>query len=223
MTDPPVNKEPAVDQAHHQVPRRASSIWSWKWCAGRRAARSGTRGARWATRTGTWPSPTTSRSSSWMTCSSRRPGFECRPRRSRTSSPSPRHERQHRGGSAGACQTDAAPAVKGRGPGRRRRRPDKMHADKGYDNKRCRAYLRRRGDHRSDRPTRRRVQGETRPTSMGGRADRLVDSPVQATRPALRPRPADHERPAHPRLRIHLPQDPQQALPVMKPGLTTSP
>jgi len=30
-------------------------------------------------------------------------------------------------------------------PGRPRRRPGKLHADKGYDNRRCRDYLRRRG------------------------------------------------------------------------------
>ena len=29
--------------------------------------------------------------------------------------------------------------------GRRRRRPAKVHADKAYDHRRCRAYLRRRG------------------------------------------------------------------------------
>jgi IS5 family transposase len=40
---------------------------------------------------------------------------------------------------------DAAPAVKRRGRGRPRRRPDKLHADKGYDSRRCRAYLRRHG------------------------------------------------------------------------------
>ncbi len=40
---------------------------------------------------------------------------------------------------------DGAPAIKGPGPGRPRRRPDKLHADKGYDHSRCRAYLRRRG------------------------------------------------------------------------------
>jgi transposase len=39
------------------------------------------------------------------------------------------------------------PAVRGRRgrPGRPRRRPDKLHADKGYDYRRCRAYLNRRG------------------------------------------------------------------------------
>ncbi|VEI51795.1 Transposase DDE domain [Kocuria rosea] len=39
------------------------------------------------------------------------------------------------------------PAVHGRRgrPGRPRRRPDKLHADKGYDYPRCRRYLHRRG------------------------------------------------------------------------------
>jgi hypothetical protein len=42
---------------------------------------------------------------------------------------------------------DAVPAVKGpRGrPGRPRRRPAKLHGDKGYDYLRCRRALRRRG------------------------------------------------------------------------------
>jgi len=42
---------------------------------------------------------------------------------------------------------DTNPAVRRlRGaPGRPRRRPDKLHADKGYDFKRCRSYLHRRG------------------------------------------------------------------------------
>jgi IS5 family transposase len=42
---------------------------------------------------------------------------------------------------------DAVPAVKGpRGrPGRPRRRPAKLHADKGYDYPRCQRALRRRG------------------------------------------------------------------------------
>lgn len=39
---------------------------------------------------------------------------------------------------------DALPAVQHR-RGRPRRRPDKLHADKGYDNRRVRTYLRRRG------------------------------------------------------------------------------
>jgi transposase len=39
------------------------------------------------------------------------------------------------------------PAVRGRRgrPGRPRRRPDKLHADKGYDYRRCREYLHGRG------------------------------------------------------------------------------
>ena len=40
---------------------------------------------------------------------------------------------------------DALPAVKGAGRGRPRRRPVKLHADKGYDNRRVRRYLARRG------------------------------------------------------------------------------
>jgi transposase len=39
---------------------------------------------------------------------------------------------------------DDVPAVLGPS-GRRRCRPEKVHADKGYDARRCRAYLRRRG------------------------------------------------------------------------------
>jgi len=41
----------------------------------------------------------------------------------------------------------AESAVRGRRgrPGRPRRRPDKLHADKGYDYRRCREYLHRRG------------------------------------------------------------------------------
>lgn len=39
---------------------------------------------------------------------------------------------------------DALPAVGGK-PGRPRRWPGKLHADKGYDFARCRAHLKRRG------------------------------------------------------------------------------
>jgi IS5 family transposase len=39
---------------------------------------------------------------------------------------------------------DALPAVRGL-PGRPRQRPSKLHADKGYDFRRCRAFLRARG------------------------------------------------------------------------------
>ena len=40
---------------------------------------------------------------------------------------------------------DNVPRVRRVGPGRPRRRPRKVHADKAYDSARCRAYLRRRG------------------------------------------------------------------------------
>jgi transposase len=42
---------------------------------------------------------------------------------------------------------DAVPAIRGPGgrPGRPRRRPAKLHCDKGYDYPRCRRALRRRG------------------------------------------------------------------------------
>ncbi len=42
---------------------------------------------------------------------------------------------------------DTNPGVRGRRghPGRPRRRPQKLHADKGYDYPRCRRYLHRRG------------------------------------------------------------------------------
>jgi hypothetical protein len=36
--------------------------------------------------------------------------------------------------------------------GWRRRRPEKVHADKAYDHRRCRAYLRRGGGPPTDRP-----------------------------------------------------------------------
>jgi transposase len=40
---------------------------------------------------------------------------------------------------------DALPAIKRGGRGHPRRRPAKLHGDKGYDNPRVRRYLRRRG------------------------------------------------------------------------------
>ena len=51
---------------------------------------------------------------------------------------------------------DAIPAIAGL-PGRARKRAAKLHANKGYDNKRCRAYLRRRGI--ASRIARRGVEG----------------------------------------------------------------
>ena len=43
-----------------------------------------------------------------------------------------------------AATLDAVPPVR-RGRGRPRRRPDKLHGDKGYDHRSCRADCRRRG------------------------------------------------------------------------------
>jgi IS5 family transposase len=54
---------------------------------------------------------------------------------------------------------EAIPPIKGP-RGRPRRRPAKLHADKGYDVRRCRAYLRRRGI--ADRIARRGVEDKTR-------------------------------------------------------------
>lgn len=55
---------------------------------------------------------------------------------------------------------DGLVAVKGRGAGRPRRRPAKLHADKGYDNRRVRRYLARRGI--TARIARRGVESSTR-------------------------------------------------------------
>jgi len=54
---------------------------------------------------------------------------------------------------------DALPAVQGK-KGRPRRRPEKLHADKGYDYKRCRAHLKRRGI--KDRIARRGIERNDR-------------------------------------------------------------
>ena len=54
---------------------------------------------------------------------------------------------------------DTNPAVRAGHRGRPRRRPDKLHADKGYDYPRCRRYLHRRGI--AVRITRRGVENTT--------------------------------------------------------------
>lgn len=54
---------------------------------------------------------------------------------------------------------DALPAIAGR-PGRPRRWPDKLHADKGYDFARCRSHLRMRGI--QDRIARRGIERNDR-------------------------------------------------------------
>jgi transposase len=54
--------------------------------------------------------------------------------------------------------------------GRRRRRPAKLHADKAYDHRRCRAACRVRGMRASHCSARHRVADEARAVSMGRRA-----------------------------------------------------
>jgi transposase len=55
---------------------------------------------------------------------------------------------------------DAIPALKQRGPGRPRYRPERAHADKGYDFKKCRAASRGRGIR--DRIARRGIESKER-------------------------------------------------------------
>ncbi len=54
---------------------------------------------------------------------------------------------------------DAIPAIAGL-PGRARKRPQKLHADKGYDYKRCRGHLSKRGI--SSRIARRGIESSER-------------------------------------------------------------
>jgi transposase len=55
---------------------------------------------------------------------------------------------------------DAIPALKRRGRGRPRRRPDKAHADKAYDHRKCRRACRQRGI--KSRIARRGIESKTR-------------------------------------------------------------
>jgi IS5 family transposase len=57
--------------------------------------------------------------------------------------------------------------------GRRRRRPAKVHADKAYDHRRCRRYLRRRGHPPADRPAHDRVLDQAWPSPLDDRTDRV--------------------------------------------------
>ena len=72
---------------------------------------------------------------------------------------------------------DTNPGVRERqGPGRPRRRPGKLHADKGYDYPRCRRYLQRRGI--GVRIARRGIEDSTRL----GRVRRVVERTMCAAR-----------------------------------------
>lgn len=62
---------------------------------------------------------------------------------------------------------DALPAVAGL-QGHPRKRPAKLHADKGYDYKRCRAHLRQRGHLKPNCQTRHRKQRTAGQASLGG-------------------------------------------------------
>jgi hypothetical protein len=53
MTDPRLNANPRVDEAHHRSRPRGSSTSSPRWYAGPRVARNNTRAAPWAIRTAT--------------------------------------------------------------------------------------------------------------------------------------------------------------------------
>lgn len=79
---------------------------------------------------------------------------------------------------------DATPAVKGGGRGRPRRRPAKLHADKGYDLPRCRAYLRRRGI--TARIARRGVESKDRLGRVRWVVERTVSRLVRDKRLGLR-------------------------------------
>ena len=79
---------------------------------------------------------------------------------------------------------DATPAVKGGGSGRPRRRPAKLHADKGYDLPRCRAYLRRRGI--TARIARRGVESKDRLGRVRWVVERTVSWLVRYKRLGLR-------------------------------------
>jgi IS5 family transposase len=56
--------------------------------------------------------------------------------------------------------------------GRRRRRPDKVHGDKGYDHRRCRAALRKRGI--TARIARRGIESSTRLGRHRWKAERTI-------------------------------------------------
>jgi hypothetical protein len=88
------------------------------------------------------------------------------------------------------------PGVRGHPPGRPRRRPDKLHADKGYDYPAA-AVLPAARDQGPHRPPGHRVAEPSRSGSLGRRAQHLLAAAVQASRTALRvhtahPSPAAH-------------------------------
>lgn len=69
---------------------------------------------------------------------------------------------------------DSVEPIKGR-HGRPRKRPDKLHADKGYDYARCRRFLRRRGIKARIARQRHREQRAIRSLALGSGTDFLLD------------------------------------------------
>ncbi len=78
------------------------------------------------------------------------------------------------------------PAVRGRRghSGRSRRQPDKLHADKGYDFRRCRAYLTRRGI--KVRIARRGIEDKTKLGRGRWVVERTISWLLRFKRPGLR-------------------------------------
>jgi hypothetical protein len=87
-----------------------------------------------------------------------------------------------------------------------RRRPEKLHADKGYDYPRCRRFLRKRGHQGEDSQAGRRERREVSPPPVGGRADAGTALPLQASLRTLRAANGHPRGLPGPVLRTRLPQ-----------------
>ncbi|BEU50495.1 IS5 family transposase (plasmid) [Ralstonia pseudosolanacearum] len=98
---------------------------------------------------------------------------------------------------------DAIPSVPGL-DGRPRCRPDKLHADKGYDFARCRRHLRKRGMTPPDRSPWHREERPARQASLGCRAHPCLACWLRQVAHSFRAFSSDSSRFAHPGLRRHL-------------------
>ncbi len=105
-----------------------------------------------------------------------------------------------------AATLDAVPGMRTGRRGRPRRRPDKLHADKAYDHRRCRDECRARSikPRIARRAARDRDQPAARPSSVGGRAHAGLARPLPSPRCALRATRRPSPRPHHPGVRPHL-------------------
>ena len=115
------------------------------------------------------------------------------------------------------------PAVRGHRhhPGRPRRRPAKVHADKGYDYLRCRRYLHRRGI--KVRIARRGIEDKTKLGRHRWVVERTASWLLRfKSRSALRPHTTHPAPAAHLGLRTDQ-LAPTRAARVVRPGLSTSP